>query len=89
MIITKEMPQGAAQILELTFKSCLDRLDVPTVVHEKILVALLRAKAGQEVAIDGAFIEKARPVAGDAYAFEKQEDVISGKCGVTMCINPQ
>ncbi|KAG7449166.1 uncharacterized protein BT62DRAFT_1073682 [Guyanagaster necrorhizus] len=76
-IIAKETPQGAARILELMFKSCLDRLDALTVVHENILAALERAKAGQEVAIDDAFIEKARPVGGAAYALEKPEDVVN------------
>lgn len=86
-IIAKETPQGAARLLGLMFETCLDRLDALTIVQEEILAALERNKRGVPAPLDGAFIEKARPVGGASFAIEKPEDVVHGECTTARIVS--
>lgn len=83
-ILAKEAPQGAAQLLEAMFETCLERLEGLCVVHSQITPILERnkQKSGAASPSDGPadfpFIEKSRPLGGVVYLVEKPEDVIQG-----------
>lgn len=74
-ITTKDTPSNAARILGAMVETCVDKLDAMTAVQDE----LERIKKGENDKIDIAFIERARPVAGAAYAVEKPEEAIHGQ----------
>ncbi|KAL0563573.1 transcription-associated protein 1, partial [Marasmius crinis-equi] len=75
-IVTKESPENAARLLEVMFRSCLDRLDALTHIHDELIASVERRKGGDEKVEDAIFIERARPIGGASYALEKPEEVL-------------
>jgi len=78
-ITTKDTPQGAARVLTAMFETCVDKVEAMTLVLDNALERIERAKNSEGQSVDFLLIEKARPVAGAAYATEKPEEVIHGK----------
>jgi transformation/transcription domain-associated protein len=77
-ITTKDTPQGAARVLTAMFETCVNKVEAMTLVLDNAFERMEKGKNGEGQGIDLVLIEKARPVAGAAYATEKPEEVIHG-----------
>ncbi|KAI6047148.1 hypothetical protein EDC04DRAFT_2864285 [Pisolithus marmoratus] len=75
-ITAKATPQVAACILGAMFETCVDRAEAMTNILETTIECMENAKRGEESQTLPLLIERARPVAGAAYAIEKPEEVI-------------
>ncbi|KAI6035416.1 hypothetical protein F5J12DRAFT_25544 [Pisolithus orientalis] len=75
-ITAKATPQAAACILGAMFETCVDRVEAMTNILEMTTEHVENAKRGEESQTLPLLIERARPVAGAAYAIEKPEEVI-------------
>lgn len=75
-ITAKATPQAAASILGAMFETCVDRVEAMTNILETTIECVENAKRGEESQTLPLLIERARPVAGAAYAVEKPEEVI-------------
>ncbi|KAI6151887.1 hypothetical protein BKA82DRAFT_2906299 [Pisolithus tinctorius] len=75
-ITAKATPQAAACILGAMFETCVDRVEAMTNILEMTTEHVENAKRGEESQTLPLLIERARPVAGAAYAVEKPEEVI-------------
>ena len=86
-ILAKETPQGAAQLLEAMFETCLEKLEGLCVVYAEVGVVAERNKRKEtapELPMDAAFIEKARPVGGAVNLTEKPEEILLGEPHLLM-----
>jgi transformation/transcription domain-associated protein len=76
-IISKETSQGAGQLLEAMFETCLKKLEGLCVVQSEVSTTLERNKQTSKeitnIVPNASFIEKARPVGGAINATEKTQ----------------
>ena len=78
VVVNKDTPQGTAQLLNVIFRTCLERLEALSTVQDEIM-ASLECQKNDESVTGILLIEKARPVGGAVFATEKPEDVLHGK----------
>jgi len=82
LIVAKETPQGAANLLKALLETCLEKLESLAVVYSDLRDSVERNKEKSSVgdaSSDALLIEKARPACAAVYAIEKPEEVIHGQ----------